>query len=46
VVGDTLPVAVVAGVGAELSLEVVAVVGVLAIGLLPSRGLAFTFCFS
>jgi hypothetical protein len=45
VIGDTLPVAVVAGAGAELSLEVVAVVG-LAIGLLPSRGLAFTFCFS
>ena len=46
VIGDMLPVAVVAGVGEELSLLIIAVAGILGIALLPSRGVAFTFWFT
>ena len=46
VIGDMLPVAVVAGVGEELSLLIIAVAGILGIALLPSRGVAFTIWFT
>jgi hypothetical protein len=41
-----LPVAFVAGVGEELSLLMIALAGILGIALLPSDGIAFTFCFA
>ena len=44
--GAMLPVAVVAGVGEELSLLIIAVAGILGIALAPCRGVAFTFCFT
>ena len=44
VIGAMLPVAVVTGVGEELSLLIIALAGILGIALLPSDGIAFTFC--